>query len=563
MRILPRLPLVRNQCIGFLGSILFLPAIAQVSGELADVELQRQQQRDEARRRQDEATPDVRLPSPTVPGSTGYPSGEKPCFVIRQVKLEGEQARRFEWALGAASSALGQCLGSKGLNAVVSNIQNALIEGGFVTTRVLAAPQDLLSGELHLLLVPGRIRAIRFVDAAPRGGYLTALPARPGEVLNLRTIEQGLENFKRVPGTQADIQINPGEQPGESDLLIQWTAGRRFRINLSADDSGSRATGTYQGGLTLSADNLFGLHDLAYVTLNRNLPGDSPRGAHGTNNAALHYSIPYGFWLASIQINDYRYYQTVAGANQDYIYRGTSTTAEVKLARLLYRDAARKTTVSLRAYQRSSRNYIDDTEVEVQRRRMGGFAGGFQHKEFIGNSTVEAGVTWKVGTAAFGTMPAPEEQYGEGTARPRLFNADINLNVPLGRSIVYQGGWRAQWNRTALVPQDRFAIGGRYTVRGFDGESSLSSERGWLLRNDLVWTVPATTQQLYVALDHGVVSGPGAQRLIGTRLTGIALGWRGQWGHLQGELFAGKPLRKPTGFRTASVTTGFNLNLEF
>ena len=30
-----------------------------------------------------------------------------------------------------------------------------------------------------------------------------------------------------------------------------------------------------------------------------------------------------------------------------------------------------------------------------------------------------------------------------------------------------------------------FSIGGRYTVRGFDGEASLMGERGWLLRNDI------------------------------------------------------------------------------
>lgn len=50
---------------------------------------------------------------------------------------------------------------------------------------------------------------------------------------------------------------------------------------------------------------------------------------------------------------------------------------------------------------------------------------------------------------------------------------------------VYSGLIRAQWNRTPLTPQDRFAIGGRYTVRGFDGETSLMGERGWLLRNDI------------------------------------------------------------------------------
>ena len=552
-----------RQSLGLLSFFLVFPASSQVISDVAENQLQRQQQREEAQRRQDEATPDVRLQAPLLPKPTGYPSEETPCFVIRQVKLEGDEAKHFEWAVTAAEPALGRCLGSTGINTVVGEVQNALIKRGYVTSRVLAAPQDLQGGELRLKLVPGRIRTIRFADAAPWGGYSSALPARTGEILNLRAIEQGLENFKRVPGTQADIQIVPGGQPGESDLLIKWTGSRGYRFSLSADDSGTRSTGTYQGGITVSLDNPAGLHDLFYTTLNRNLPGDSPPGTHGTKGYALHYSIPYGYWQANVQANDYRYHQTVAGASQDYIYRGTSTNTELKLARLVYRDAVRKTSLSLRAYQRRSRNYIDDTEVEVQRRRMGGFAAGIQHKEFIGNSTLEAGLTWKVGASAFGTLPAPEEQFGEGTARPRIFNADISLNVPLGQTVVFQSALRRQWNRTPLVPQDRFAIGGRYTVRGFDGESSLSAERGTLLRNDLIWTVPGTSQQLYLALDHGVVSGPGAARLLGTRLSGAAVGWRGQLGRLQADVFAGRPVRMPDGFRTASVAAGFNLNYEF
>jgi hemolysin activation/secretion protein len=554
---------IQPHYIGLLGCLLATPAFPQTINDLADNQLQRQQQREDARRRQDEATPEVRLEAPASSTPGGYPEGEKPCFVIRQVKLEGDEAERFRWALAAGTPGLGRCLGSTGINTLVGAIQNALIESGYVTSRVLAAPQDLQGGELHLKLVPGRIRTIRFVDAASHAGYANALPARSGEILNLRAIEQGLENFKRVPGTEADIQIVPGTQPGESDLVIKWTTGRGYRVSLSADDSGTQSTGTYQGGVTLSLDNPSGLYDLFYVTLNRNMPGDSPGGAHGTKGYAVHYSVPYGYWLASVQMNDYRYHQTVAGANQDYIYSGTSRNTELKLARLVYRDAMRKTTLSLRGYQRQSRNFIDDTEVEVQRRRMGGFAVGVNHKEFIGSSTLDVGLTWKLGTPAFGTMPAPEEPYGEGTARPRIFSADVNLSIPFGRTLAYQASWRAQWNRTPLVPQDRFAIGGRYTVRGFDGDTSLSAERGSLLRNDLIWTLPGTSQQLYAAFDHGRVSGPTASRLLGTRLAGVAVGWRGQLGHLQADVFAGRPVSMPAGFRTASVAKGFNLNYEY
>ncbi|MTW14248.1 ShlB/FhaC/HecB family hemolysin secretion/activation protein [Pseudoduganella eburnea] len=412
-----------------------LPALAQVNPALADQELQRQEQRERERARQDEAKPDVRLQKEVNSTKAVLPQNESPCFPIRRVFLDGELSDEFQWALTAADDALGRCLGGAGINVLVGEVQNGLVARGYITARVLAAPQDLLGGELHLRLVPGRIRALRFPEQQPAFG--NALPLTPGDLLNLRDIEQGLENLKRVPGAEADFEILPGDQPGDSDLLVKWRGGRAYRASLSVDDSGSRSTGTYQGGLTLSVDNPFGLQDLFYLTLNRNVPGNSLDGDYGTSGHALHYSVPYEYWLLTLQLNDYRYRQTVAGAFHDYIYRGTSNTAELKLSRLVYRDATRKTTLSLRTYQRGSRNYIDDMEVEVQRRRTAGFVAGIGYKEFIGQATVDGNLAWKFGTSAYGSLPAPEEQFGEGTGRPRIVNADVTLNWPLTNFVFY------------------------------------------------------------------------------------------------------------------------------
>ena len=544
-----------------LAILLATQASAQDISGIAEQQLLLQQQREEARRRQDEAQPDVRLQDKAAP-LAGYPASESPCFVIRTIALEGEDARAFDWALDAADDARGRCLGTAGINVLVGKIQNALIARGYVTSRVVAAPQDLQGGHLRLVLVPGRIRAVQFAGARP-GHWEAALPTGAGRLLNLRDIEQGLENLKRVPGAQADIQIVPAELPGASDLMVQWQGGRNYRFSLSADDSGSDATGAYQGGVTLSVDNPTGFQDLFYVTVNRNLPGGGGSGPHGTRGYAAHYSVPWHYWLLTAQVNDYRYHQRVAGALQDYVYSGNSKSTEIKAARLVYRDAVRKTTLSLRAYGRRSQNFIDDTEVEVQRRRTGGFVLGLGHREFIGQATLDASLAWKIGTGHFGAIPAPEELYGEGTARPRILNADLSLQLPLTPTLAWSSAWRGQWNRTPLVVQDQFAIGGRYTVRGFDGESSLSAERGSLLRNDLSWSIPGSTYQLYLALDVGRVSGPSAARLRGDRLSGGAVGWRFAWGRLQGDVFAGAPIHRPEGFQTARIATGFNLNYEY
>jgi len=520
-------------------------------------------------RAQQEVVPDVRLPTAAGDQSARLPESETPCFEIRDIVLKSE-VRTFDWALSAANPpedpATGRCLGSAGINLVMQRIQNAIIARGFVTTRVLAEAQDLHGGTLTLTVLPGRIRAIRFSDdSSARANAWNALPAKPGDLLNLRDIEQALENLKRVPTAEADIQIVPGDQPGESDLVIAWKQAFPFRFSLSVNDGGSKSTGKYQSSATVSADDLLTLNDLFYVSFNHDL-GGGDKGERGTRGHTVHYSLPFGYWLLSATSSTNRYHQTVAGASQDYLYSGTSENDELKLSRVLYRDAVNKTTASLRGYLSTSNNFIDDTEVEVQRRRMAGWEAALAHRLFIASATLDFSLAYRRGTGAFSALHAPEEAFGEGTARPEIITTENSLTLPfkLGdQSLRYNGSWRAQWNRTPLVSQDRFSIGGRYTVRGFDGESVLMAERGWLVRNDLGWALGASGQELYVGIDHGEVGGPSADLLIGKRLTGAVLGLRGSFKDLSYDVFAGQPLRKPEGFKTAQTTAGFNLSVSF
>jgi hemolysin activation/secretion protein len=220
----------------------------------------------------------------------------------------------------------------------------------------------------------------------------------------------------------------------------------------------------------------------------------------------------------------------------------------------------------LGGWTRSSRNFIDDTEVEVQRRRMAGWELGLAHHELIGPASIELRLNYRHGTGAMDAMRAPEEAFGEGTSRFALVTADGNVGVPFGlfgQSLRYTGAWRIQSNRTPLIAQDRFAIGGRYTVRGFDGESSLVAERGWLLRTELGVALGASGQEFYIGLDHGEVGGPASTALVGRRLSGAAVGLRGRIKKLQYDVFAGVPVNKPELFRTAGTTAGFSTSVNF
>jgi hemolysin activation/secretion protein len=548
---------------------------AQQVGDPGAQELLRQQERERVLREQQESRPDVRLESRQGEQGERLPTQEQPCVRIDRIVLEGEGAKGFQWALAAADPredpASGRCLGTEGINVVMKRVQNAIIARGYVTTRVLSAPQDLNTGTLTLSVVPGRFREAVFTEADGRHPAIAnALPIRSGGLLNLRDIEQGLENLQRVPTVTADIKIAPadgeGAAPGQSDLNIDWKQRSPVRASLTLDDAGSQGTGKLQANATLSLDNPLGLNELFYVSAGRGVFNGKGKD---TNSWTAHYDVPYGYWLFGATASAYDYSQTVVGAYESYDYSGRSGNAEARVDRLLLRNAKTKLGIYGRGWQRTSKNYIDDTEIEVQRRRTSGWELGLTHKQFIGAATLDATLAYRRGTGAFHALRSPEEMARawdpslplEGTSRMKLITADAQFSVPFQlakQRLRYTAAWRAQWNRTPLSPQDRFAIGGRYTVRGFDGESSLSGERGWSLRNDLSLGIGGG-QEFYVAADYGRIGGPSTQWQSGRDLAGMALGLRGGWQQLSWDGFVGSALHKPSNFPTDYTTFGFSL----
>ncbi|MBH3133525.1 ShlB/FhaC/HecB family hemolysin secretion/activation protein [Serratia marcescens] len=526
-------------------------------------EQQRQQARERALQQQNAPQADARLSRPDVV-LPDYPTDERPCFIINRLTLVGESADRFQWALNAAADARGRCLGSQGIVLAINKVQNVILAKGYVTTRVMAQEQDLTTGVLTLTLQPGRIGDIRFEEPVSwRGRLWNAIPASRGDILNLRDIEQGLENFRRVPSANADIKIVPGVKDGTSDLQVNWHEGRPIRLSLGLDDSGSKSTGRYLGSATLAIDAPFAQNDLFYANIGKDV---FQHGPFGNRSHTLNYFFPVGYWAFSANYNDYTYHQNIPNANEVLRYSGKSDNMQLTVSRLLYRDQSHKLTLNLRGYRKHSTNAMDDVDIVSQKRRTAGWELGLNQLSYFGTTTLDANINWRRGTGAFNALPAPEESRHEGSARTGILLGDLGINQPFswgGQSWRVYTSVRGQWSPNALTPQERMAIGGRYTVRGFDGEQMLSGEKGLLWRNEIAWNVFSRGHELYLAADYGRVDGPGTRYLVGHQLAGSALGVRGAlWGRFSYDLFAGVPLYKPAGFHTSGATAGFSVNLE-
>lgn len=559
----------------FSATGVLLSAILSGAVQAAPGDTQLQHQQDQQKARQEQLmpqAPDVRL-SEAVPAPSHliFPQ-EKPCFVIQRVTLSGKKALPHWVPLQRlASQANGQCLGVKGISQLMSTLQNRLINHGWVTTRVLAPQQDLRQGELQLLIVPGRVRKV--VLSPTSSGYVSlwpTLPAHAGDLLDLRDIEQGLENLQRLPTVEAHMALRPGENPGESDIVIERTQRRYWRLGAWLDDSGTESTGRYQSGIMLALDNPTSLSDLFYLTASRDL---GFAGRKSSKSLAGHYSVPFGYWQLGITASDYDYHQTVAGYSRDFLYAGKSRSLDVEVSRVLHRNATSKTTASADVLVKTSRNFINETEIESQQRRTSAWRLGLTHRHYIGPATLDAGVSYQRGTRWFGALPAWEESYQDATyatALSKILTWQAGLTTPFTlakQRFTHNVQYRRQMSNTPLTPQDEFAIGNRWTVRGFDGERTLSASRGWTLQNTLAWQTPLPDQELYLGVDYGEVGGNSATQggPLGRHLAGGVVGLRGAIlaANLSYDFFAGEPLSKPNGFETDPATFGFSVNWNY
>jgi hemolysin activation/secretion protein len=582
-----RLAVVRHLVVVCAASAFCLPAYAQIAAGDSQAdreEIRRRQQQEQAEQRERLAQPRVELQSGATAaaaspagaaaaspaGAAAIPESPDGFLIERVVMDTGTRRLRFPWLAPIAARYEGKRLGMAGIEHALKTLGHAFLEHGYVTTRVLLPEQDIAGTRtLRLMVVPGLIGTISVSPVTAGkwkhgGTWRNAFPSKRNRLLNIRDIEQGLEQMKRVPTQDVTMDLKPGAQPGESDVMVSRANRFPLRGHIGIDNSGDKNTGRWQGSATAFWDNPLLLNDLFSFTHNGAVATASGQGTLGNN---ITYSIPFGYWTAHASYNAYDYHQTVQGYTSDYESSGKSRGAELRVQFLAQRDQNSKTTVQARVSHRRNRNYIDGVELEVQRRDTSTLEIALQHQRNMGRTLLDTSIAFRHGMPWFNaTADLQPHAKDAPTNRYHALTADATLRYPVTLGPVRlnaTSAFRAQLTGDTLFGSEYFSIGGRYTVRGFDGRQTLGAEKGLTLRNDFSHALWRTGQSLYLALDGGHVAGPAGRYLSGGTLAGGALGLRGGWKSFYYDITAGCPLHKPAGLHTARVTCTAQAGIQF
>ena len=550
---------------------LSMPLMVQAADPVIPMTQQEQLQQDRDTQRERNLRLDAERVGTVVsePALIDVPSDKNGTFFyIKQIQLDGvpkelsflsKIARKHEQKHVTVSD--------------ITNIRNAfqrkLLDKGYVTSQVYIPEQNLNAGTLQFMVMPGRVEDIRYSTSSAHGPWRTAFSVRPGDILNIRDVEQGLEQMKRVSSQSVTMQLLPGTSVGTSIIELTIKQDKPVHGSISIDNSGLESTGVYQGSFTSSFDQVFRANDTFTMSLSGDLSGSG--SIKGTRAASLNYVIPHGKDTFSLSFSKSRYHQTIQSNPYDFTYSGKSTTMKAKWNHVWSRTQREKRAFEISISTRHNHRFINDMEIPVQALRTTSMEFGVSNRKYIGNATLYSRLGFQWGIGALGAQPEHKASVAMGgpTSRYHMWLVDVDYRKPFvmgHRPASFTSSFHGQWVQGGkrLYSVDTINIGNRYSIYGFDGEYTLMGDSGWYVRNEVSSVIPRLNTEVYLGLDVGAVYGKSTEALVGRTIAGTALGIRGNYSSgLLFDAFVSTPLYKPQGYHTKKFYSGFTVGYRF
>ncbi|HFE3557626.1 TPA: ShlB/FhaC/HecB family hemolysin secretion/activation protein [Enterobacter hormaechei] len=485
------------------------------------IQQQQQQLLDENQRQREELERSAIVPRPVTPDDAFTPQG--PCFVIRRIELSGATLLSPSAKNRLTAPWINQCLDMARLTRLTDAVSDWYISRGYITSRAFLTEQDLSGGVLHLAVLEGKLQHIR-LEGVPDRTLKMTFPGLEGKILNLRDIEQGMEQLNRVRQRPVEIEILPGERQGYS--VVNLTATPEFPLSgsVSFDNSGQKSTGTGQLNGALYGNNLLGLADKWFISGGRSSDFSNSKDAQ---NFAAGVSIPYGYGLLDYSYSWSNYLSTID--NNGYFWRSTGDTETHRLTGswVLFRNGDIKTGVSAGITHRINRNYLDDVLLATSSRKLSSLSLGINHTQKIASGVATLNPTFTQGVPWFGAEDDSDKQGDVPKAEFRKWSLNGSFQRPLADKLWWLTSVYFQWSPDRLYGSERLTLGGETSVRGFK-EQYISGDNGGYWRNELNWslfTLPWIGDVgVLAAIDGGWLKKDGQDRYASGTLWGTALG---------------------------------------
>jgi hemolysin activation/secretion protein len=555
-------------CLLLVIVLLSLRVFAQTLPTPGERDLQRERQ-EQLLREQQKRLEDLRqLPGESKTAPTPADATTDRCFQIDHIVLEGAEQIDARTRARLVAPYQGKCLDIEQLNLLLKEITAFYFSRGFITTRAYLPQQDLASGQLRIVVIEGRLEGFDDSGVISARELSMTFPGRVGGLLNLREMEQLVDQASRLPSRQIEVEVTPGNDTGNSRMRFKGTREKPWRVSLTRDNNGDRSSGEQQASLMLNWDSPLGLADQIGLRVGQDVVSDRWRRSR---NQGLFYSLPYGWWVFRYSYSQSAYRTRHDATGFSFRQDGESRFHQAHMERVLHRNHVSKTMFSLGVSRLDNRNYIDDVLIGVSSSRITESQLGFSHGRRAGNAFVNLDAGWQRGTGALDAQrkdrlpaAAPHGRYDKYTLTASYLQA-----FRVGEEqFVFDAMATAQKSEDVLYSPQRISLGGVNSIRGFK-EQSLSGDSGYYWRNRLRWRRSVggspwiREYSLGYAYDFGVIRHGRYNSGQQGRLSGQALEFSLQGQHIAVSLMLARSLKRVKMLEQHERPVYFRIDLFF
>ena len=410
-------------------------------------------------------------------GDVEKPKQEEKCFPIKSISVSGNKKISQKAIDRVVAENQSKCMGPKEIGALLQLLSKLYIDNGYITSRALTPEQDISSGILKIVIVEGFVEGIEHIVKSdnksapgPERKIAGAFPGMQGRILQLRDLEQGLDQINRLPSNTAKVDIKPGNKIGGSILQINNKVEDEIRgtVRTYYSDYGD-GQHEARADLILEADDLLDFNDTWFFAYS---------GGNLSNSFSLSSSVPYGYWLFSASGS---YSETLSQLTETSDLFDQAASITVSADRVIFRNSDSKLRGSGSYTYRWSTRHINSIQLSPQTISVVG--GQLTYERFLPGAYLSLGAGLDVGIPLFGV---PQSVNIKGVPQTEFLKPKITAS--------YYTGWRngitlysrilGQYSNDVLLNTEQLFIGGPETIRGYE-LTSISGEQGIYAQNTL------------------------------------------------------------------------------
>jgi len=461
-------------------------------------------------------------------------------------------------------------ISSEELHEVKNKISLFYYTKGYVNSGAVLPDQKVTDGNIRIKIIEGILPKISVTgNTWLKSSYISRrLEIATGDgkaPLNINTLQNRLKMIKQDPLVKnINANLSPGLKLGEAELEVSVKEARPYFLNFEFSNSNSPSVGSYRGDIIFEHINVTGYGDRLRLKYGI---------TEGLDTYASKYVIPLNRWGTTFSlIADRSKSEVVVSQFEELRINGDTTTMGFGVKHPFYKTVSSEFLMGLSFDQRKSNTYImDDQSFSFT---TGVYNGESKvsvlrfTQEWIQRSLSQ--VIAARSTISLGLDILDSTDIASEPDSVTQLKGHEGETIPNGTFATWLGQFQwikrigdtqlisrldARLSDSPLLPIEKFAIGGRGTVRGYR-ENLMTPDTGLVASVEwrvpvAHWNIPALTKNqkmgtVYLApfFDFGWGGNIKAEQPVPRTISSIGLGVR--WDiceHLYSEIYWGYALR--------------------